>query len=99
MWLISPRLVVYVPFTQITDLKPENFLFLTEDDAAPVKIIDFGLSRHDDTDLGIMQTKVGTPYYVARKWTWVYTFSENISSRIVFFLITQRSFCSGSFEA
>lgn len=47
------------------DLKPENFLFLTEADDAPVKIIDFGLSRHDDTDLGVMQTKVGTPYYVA----------------------------------
>jgi calcium-dependent protein kinase len=47
------------------DLKPENFLFLTEADDAPVKIIDFGLSRHDDTHLGIMQTKVGTPYYVA----------------------------------
>ena len=47
------------------DLKPENFLFLTEADDAPVKIIDFGLSRHDDTDFGVMQTKVGTPYYVA----------------------------------
>jgi serine/threonine protein kinase len=47
------------------DLKPENFLFLTSADDAPVKIIDFGLSRHDDTHLGIMQTKVGTPYYVA----------------------------------
>lgn len=47
------------------DLKPENFLFLTEADDAPVKIIDFGLSRHDDTDLGVMVTKVGTPYYVA----------------------------------
>lgn len=47
------------------DLKPENFLFLTEADNSPVKIIDFGLSRHDDTNSGIMQTKVGTPYYVA----------------------------------
>lgn len=47
-----------------SDLKPENFLFLTEADDAPVKIIDFGLSRHD-TEIGIMQTKVGTPYYVA----------------------------------
>lgn len=47
------------------DLKPENFLYLTEDEHAPIKIIDFGLSRHDDSDLGIMQTKVGTPYYVA----------------------------------
>jgi len=46
-------------------LPTQNFLFLTEADDAPVKIIDFGLSRHDDTDLGIMQTKVGTPYYVA----------------------------------
>jgi calcium-dependent protein kinase len=46
-------------------LKPENFLFLTPAEDAPVKIIDFGLSRHDDADLGIMQTKVGTPYYVA----------------------------------
>lgn len=47
------------------DLKPENFLFLAEDEQAPIKIIDFGLSRHDDSALGIMQTKVGTPYYVA----------------------------------
>eukprot|EP00522_Entomoneis_paludosa_P008770 CAMPEP_0172447530 /NCGR_PEP_ID=MMETSP1065-20121228/6818_1 /TAXON_ID=265537 /ORGANISM="Amphiprora paludosa, Strain CCMP125" /LENGTH=549 /DNA_ID=CAMNT_0013198853 /DNA_START=56 /DNA_END=1705 /DNA_ORIENTATION=+ len=47
------------------DLKPENFLFLTDADDAPIKIIDFGLSRHDDAALGIMQTKVGTPYYVA----------------------------------
>jgi len=47
------------------DLKPENFLFLTEAEDAPVKIIDFGLSRHDDAEKGIMQTKVGTPYYVA----------------------------------
>lgn len=47
------------------DLKPENFLFLTEADNAPIKIIDFGLSRHDDVNQGIMQTKVGTPYYVA----------------------------------
>ena len=47
------------------DLKPENFLFLTEAEDSPVKIIDFGLSRHDDAEYGIMQTKVGTPYYVA----------------------------------
>ena len=41
------------------DLKPENFLFLTEAEDSPIKIIDFGLSRHDDTNQGIMQTKVG----------------------------------------
>lgn len=47
------------------DLKPENFLFLTEAEDSPVKIIDFGLSRHNDANQGIMKTKVGTPYYVA----------------------------------
>lgn len=47
------------------DLKPENFLFMTPADDAPIKIIDFGLSRHDDVVRGIMKTKVGTPYYVA----------------------------------
>jgi hypothetical protein len=46
------------------DLKPENFLFSTPDEDAVIKIIDFGLSRHDDMKLGIMNTKVGTPYYV-----------------------------------
>jgi calcium-dependent protein kinase len=45
-------------------LKPENFLFSTPDEDAVIKIIDFGLSRHDDMKLGIMNTKVGTPYYV-----------------------------------
>jgi serine/threonine protein kinase len=47
------------------DLKPENFLFATKDDDAPIKIIDFGLSRHDNQNFGVMKTKVGTPYYVA----------------------------------
>jgi len=47
------------------DLKPENFLFLTKSEDAPIKIIDFGLSRHKDTDDTMMKTKVGTPYYVA----------------------------------
>jgi calcium-dependent protein kinase len=41
------------------DLKPENFHFLTEDEDAPVKIIDFGLSRHSNQNQGIMKTKVG----------------------------------------
>ena len=47
------------------DLKPENFLFSSKDEDAVIKIIDFGLSRHDDMQKGIMNTKVGTPYYVA----------------------------------
>lgn len=47
------------------DLKPENFLFSSKEEDAVIKIIDFGLSRHDDMQKGIMNTKVGTPYYVA----------------------------------
>mmetsp|Transcript_29907 Transcript_29907/g.63427 ORF Transcript_29907/g.63427 Transcript_29907/m.63427 type:complete len:560 (+) Transcript_29907:267-1946(+) len=47
------------------DLKPENFLFSTRSEDAVIKIIDFGLSRHDDMKAGVMNTKVGTPYYVA----------------------------------
>jgi calcium-dependent protein kinase len=46
------------------DLKPENFLYLSPAEDSPIKIIDFGLSRHDTTS-GIMTTKVGTPYYVS----------------------------------
>eukprot|EP00979_Chaetoceros_neogracilis_P006416 scaffold1307_cov260-Chaetoceros_neogracile.AAC.4 len=56
------------------DLKPENFLFASNADDAPVKIIDFGLSRHAVLPGSMMKTKVGTPYYVApevlkRKYT------------------------------
>lgn len=56
------------------DLKPENFLFASKADDAPVKIIDFGLSRHELDPGSMMKTKVGTPYYVApevlkRKYT------------------------------
>lgn len=56
------------------DLKPENFLFVSQDEDAPVKIIDFGLSRHEASDHDFMRTRVGTPYYVApevlmRKYT------------------------------
>lgn len=47
------------------DLKPENFLFQTPSDDSPIKIIDFGLSRHDNVNNGVMNTRVGTPYYVA----------------------------------
>eukprot|EP00555_Chaetoceros_dichaeta_P009226 CAMPEP_0198260318 /NCGR_PEP_ID=MMETSP1447-20131203/9325_1 /TAXON_ID=420782 /ORGANISM="Chaetoceros dichaeta, Strain CCMP1751" /LENGTH=645 /DNA_ID=CAMNT_0043947949 /DNA_START=301 /DNA_END=2238 /DNA_ORIENTATION=+ len=46
------------------DLKPENFLFASEEDDAEIKIIDFGLSRYE-TQFGVMNTRVGTPYYVA----------------------------------
>ena len=51
------------------DLKPENFLFLSKADDAPIKVIDFGLSKlapstNDDIAMA-MHTRVGTPYYIA----------------------------------
>ncbi|KAI1786986.1 Pkinase-domain-containing protein [Ganoderma leucocontextum] len=45
------------------DLKPENVL-LTEDKPPVVKVADFGLAKVMDS-LSIMQTKCGTPAYVA----------------------------------
>lgn len=30
------------------DLKPENFLFVTNKDDSPIKVIDFGLSKHNE---------------------------------------------------
>ncbi|GBG34755.1 Protein kinase, putative [Hondaea fermentalgiana] len=46
------------------DLKPENFLFASEDAGAPLKLIDFGLSRFYQDNLW-MRTRAGTPYYLA----------------------------------
>jgi len=48
------------------DLKPENFLFMTKDPIENnyLKIIDFGLSCKFSPDR-VMETKAGTPYYVA----------------------------------
>jgi calcium-dependent protein kinase len=46
------------------DLKAENFLLLHDGMDSPIKIIDFGLSRYT-SEGGIMQSRVGTPYYVA----------------------------------
>ncbi|KAL7548110.1 hypothetical protein ACHAWF_011402 [Thalassiosira exigua] len=47
------------------DVKPENVLFSTADPDAPVKLIDFGLSRKHAPRESPMKTVVGTPYYVA----------------------------------
>lgn len=52
------------------DLKPENLLFLTKEETAPIKVIDFGLSKNvgsgsvKETKTN-MKTKVGTAYYVS----------------------------------
>ena len=63
--IVSPTLALTeIQSLNLTNLKPENFLFSSKKEDAVIKIIDFGLSRHD-TATKIMYTKVGTPYYVA----------------------------------
>ena len=49
----------------------QNFLFLTKSEEAPIKIIDFGLSRHKDNDDDIMKTKVGKLRIDTIAWSWV----------------------------
>ncbi|KAL2545755.1 Calcium-dependent protein kinase 2 [Forsythia ovata] len=46
------------------DLKPENFLFVNEDEDSPIKTIDFGLSVFFEPGQ-IFTDVVGSPYYVA----------------------------------
>lgn len=47
------------------DLKLENFIFESKDEASDVKLIDFGLSSKYGSSLRRMHTMVGTPYYIA----------------------------------
>lgn len=47
------------------DLKPENFLFLNKNHNAPLKIIDFGLAARVNNEDISLNTRAGTPYYVA----------------------------------
>jgi calcium-dependent protein kinase len=47
------------------DLKPENLLLVNNDEDAPVKVIDFGLSKIFSEENHKMTTKVGTAYYVS----------------------------------
>lgn len=62
------RAVYYMHQNNVThrDLKPENFLFTSKEPIEKnfLKIIDFGLSCKY-TDGQVLQTKAGTPYYVA----------------------------------
>ena len=50
------------------DLKPENFIFVSKDNDADIKIIDFGLSKIFDPTMqgySLMKTGCGTPYYIS----------------------------------
>lgn len=45
------------------DLKPENILFVDKDKI--IKLIDFGMSKICKDEKALMNTKLGTPYYVS----------------------------------
>lgn len=45
------------------DIKPENFIMANKNADSEIKLIDFGMSVRFSQD--VMETKVGTPYYVA----------------------------------
>ncbi|KAL7540914.1 hypothetical protein ACHAWF_006814 [Thalassiosira exigua] len=47
------------------DIKPENVLFESKEDDAPVRLIDFGLSRRHERGEEPMTNPVGTAYYMA----------------------------------
>lgn len=47
------------------DLKPDNFLFVTGADDAPIKVIDFGLSKFMMHRRHYYHQFCGTPYYIA----------------------------------
>jgi calcium-dependent protein kinase len=47
------------------DLKPENLLLGSPAEDAPIKVIDFGLSKIFNSSNHKMSTKVGTAYYVS----------------------------------
>ena len=46
------------------DIKLQNFMFETKSKGSPLKLIDFGLSKHFD-ESELMGRLVGTPYYIA----------------------------------
>jgi len=48
------------------DVKPENFMFMSNEEDSPIKLIDFGLSKNcNSANHGVMRTRLGTPYYIA----------------------------------
>ena len=54
------------PAHRLTLCRPENFLFASPAEDAPIKVIDFGLSKEFVNDGNhMMTTGVGTPYYIS----------------------------------
>jgi calcium-dependent protein kinase len=48
------------------DLKPENIMFVDDSSELPIKVIDFGLAEYfDKTGENKLNSKIGTPYYIA----------------------------------
>ncbi|KAF6254624.1 kinase-like domain-containing protein [Scenedesmus sp. NREL 46B-D3] len=48
----------------VCDVKPENFLFVTPREGAPLKMADFGLAQYCGRGQ-LLSERVGTPFYVA----------------------------------
>ena len=49
----------------IRDVKPDNFLYLTTDEDAPLKAIDFGLAQYCKPDQHLRDRAGKTPAYIA----------------------------------
>mmetsp|Transcript_3994 Transcript_3994/g.11969 ORF Transcript_3994/g.11969 Transcript_3994/m.11969 type:complete len:760 (-) Transcript_3994:940-3219(-) len=47
------------------DVKPENFVFSTDDDDATLTLTDFGISFYSEDPNALCKTFVGTPLYIA----------------------------------
>jgi calcium-dependent protein kinase len=46
------------------DLKPENIMFVSRDEHATIKLIDFGTAAIVDSERNF-STRMGSPYYIA----------------------------------
>ena len=57
---------IYIPSIQLTDLNPNNIVFVKEDkDDLNIKIIDFGLARDLEEGLDIPISTCGTPEFTS----------------------------------
>ena len=51
-------------FSDLRDIKPENFLLYNENEDTHIKLIDFGLAKRVGQN-EVMNAPNGTPYYIA----------------------------------